>query len=578
VLLPLRPLTAIARSRVILESLMVMVAVVTFSWYFVLGPTIQQGGESLLARVVGTAYPLADLVLVICIVILWSRTADAALRPVVVLLSVGLITIGVADSLFAYQGLHGGYATGGLIDPLWPLGYMLVGLGAGVLRRLPREAPVAGASGGAEGRASAPRLWWTLVPYGFLPAVGVLLLVTAVSHGDTALSAGVYIGGGVLIGLVMLRQVLALAENQRLYGEIAAQHAALADAHGRLKQRVRQVEWLQQQSTTLATTHSIDEIVEILYTSVRGGMGYDRVGIFLVDDAGAYAVQWRGTDEQGRQTTPRERVIALEHPDVALLNPSLAALRDGAPFVFLADCWAATAPAARAALDGRIGANLAVALRSRDRFLGMVAVDNLLTGRPITPDDADPLLTFANQAAIALANTLLLDMVTQQATTDPLTGLANRRSLLQFLSMTLATHARNGQPVAVLLLDLDHFKGINDTYGHDVGDQTLRVFSQLLRLTLRAGDLVARYGGEEFVLVLPETDATGAMIVAERLSERTRGTVIDSAPGWRLTVSIGIALCASSPDEGTESLLRRADQALYAAKDAGRDTVCLAPA
>src|ERR687896_1161088 len=129
-LLPARPVPVASRTRIALDGLMIMTGAVTFSWYFILGPVMQQGSETTLAKAVSSAYPLAGIVLIACLIILASRPGEHSLRPAVRLLTLGLSLIVIADSNFAYWSLHGAYATGTLPDVGWSLGYMLVALGA----------------------------------------------------------------------------------------------------------------------------------------------------------------------------------------------------------------------------------------------------------------------------------------------------------------------------------------------------------------------------------------------------------------------------------------------------------------
>lgn len=176
-------------------------------------------------------------------------------------------------------------------------------------------------------------------------------------------------------------------------------------------------------------------------------------------------------------------------------------------------------------------------------------------------------------AALAIANRRLMAALQGQADTDARTGLRNSRSFDRAVETTLSGRAAD-ESFAVLMLDLDHFKDVNDRHGHPAGDEALRVFAGVLRSCMRDGDIASRYGGEEFAVLLAGVDETSALAIAERIRTRTETTLISLAPGVteRLTVSIGVAL---APEQGIEriSLLRVADEALYSAKQGGRNRV-----
>lgn len=162
-------------------------------------------------------------------------------------------------------------------------------------------------------------------------------------------------------------------------------------------------------------------------------------------------------------------------------------------------------------------------------------------------------------------------LLEQLSSVDALTGVFNRRRLEERLKEWMLLFQRSQRPFSVLLLDIDHFKSVNDNYGHDVGDQVLRTFAQVMRSAVRTTDFVARYGGEEFVVVLPETgDVSAAAEVAEKIRQSVEAT--EFPVPRRVTVSIGISL-SQTEDESVAALLKRADMALYAAKAAGRNQV-----
>ncbi|HEY5125807.1 MAG TPA: PleD family two-component system response regulator [Bradyrhizobium sp.] len=163
----------------------------------------------------------------------------------------------------------------------------------------------------------------------------------------------------------------------------------------------------------------------------------------------------------------------------------------------------------------------------------------------------------------------------EMAITDALTGLFNRRYMEMHLATLVEQAATRGKPIAVLVLDIDFFKAINDGHGHDAGDDVLREFAQRIRKAIRNIDLACRYGGEEFVVAMPDTDIAFATNVAERLRQliETTPVQISRAPGQlSITISIGIARCEGEGDTA-EQLLHRADQALYRAKRTGRNKV-----
>src|SRR5919107_105207 len=224
-LLPSRPVPVTARTRLALDGLMIMTAAVTFSWYFILGPVMQQGTETTLAKAVSSAYPLADIVLIACLIILASRPEEHTLLPAVRLLAVGLTLIVVADSNFAYWSLHDAYATGTLPDLGWSLGYMLVALGAFAARLAPSEEETTSSEPGdtpsTVSTLTEQRVWTSLLPYVLVPAVGILVVYAwRTSGGGSSLATGVYIGGAVLISLMLLRQVFTIVENTRLYNRL----------------------------------------------------------------------------------------------------------------------------------------------------------------------------------------------------------------------------------------------------------------------------------------------------------------------------------------------------------------------
>ncbi len=214
-----------------------------------------------------------------------------------------------------------------------------------------------------------------------------------------------------------------------------------------------------------------------------------------------------------------------------------------------------------------------------EELLGIIDIMSYAPHR-YTRTDMDMLGMFATQAAIAIRNARLYNKVEQIAVTDELTGLLNRRGFLQLGEREFERAVRFNRPLAALMFDLDHFKQVNDTYGHPAGDQVLRALTACFRQNTRGIDVVGRYGGEEFVLLLPETPLPEALQIAERLRESIAALSVpvcqlngDSlVVDVRITVSIGVAVVAPAIRK-LSVLIELSDQAMYRAKASGRNCV-----
>jgi len=191
----------------------------------------------------------------------------------------------------------------------------------------------------------------------------------------------------------------------------------------------------------------------------------------------------------------------------------------------------------------------------------------------LEPRLVDVLERISERTALSIANRRLVRALEGMATTDARTGLANMRAVDRAIEKELEGLEDDGQ-ASVLMLDLDHFKRLNDRHGHPAGDEALRVFAEILRSCVRQEDLAGRYGGEEFVVILPGLDVEAATEIAERIRRRTESTSLVLGPGVndRMTVSIGVASAPVNGRSRTE-LLRASDAALYQAKEAGRNRV-----
>ena len=215
---------------------------------------------------------------------------------------------------------------------------------------------------------------------------------------------------------------------------------------------------------------------------------------------------------------------------------------------------------------------LAVPLRVQQRVCGALLLTR--SGDAFTARELRLLRIYCNQAAVAMENAIVYERVENLAATDALTGLFNRRYLDGALERELARADRSDSSLALLMLDIDHFKSFNDTYGHAMGDLVLKKVASTLSDGLRQADVLARFGGEEFVVVLPQVTAAAALDSAERIRASVeRASIHPGGERKHVTVSIGLAML---PDHGdsAETLLEAADQALYRAKNLGRNRVC----
>jgi diguanylate cyclase (GGDEF)-like protein len=226
-------------------------------------------------------------------------------------------------------------------------------------------------------------------------------------------------------------------------------------------------------------------------------------------------------------------------------------------------------------LDPGLGIHfyLGVPVVFRGHATGLIALYNA-SAHPFAEKDAQVAELFANQVAVAMDNSRRVEQMEKQAVTDELTTLYNRRAFADIAEKEVGRARRYQRPLALILFDIDHFKNVNDTHGHLVGDQVLRVLAAAVRKIVRATDTICRFGGEEFIVLMPEAMRDEALAMAERLREKVSDITVVAPEGTlSLTISLGVAGLEPDKDETLESLIGRADKAMYSAKAAGRNTV-----
>lgn len=219
------------------------------------------------------------------------------------------------------------------------------------------------------------------------------------------------------------------------------------------------------------------------------------------------------------------------------------------------------------------GSLIVVPLLYRQQVLGTLTAINSISEREYTQADVDLLETIASHAAVAIKNAQLFEEIQHLAKTDDLTGINNRRQLFTLGNRELNRAKRYQHPFTVIMLDIDNFKEVNDTYGHAIGDEALKSLAKLCQINIRKIDILGRYGGEEFVILLPNTNLYQGNEIADRLRVQVEDTTINTDAGEiKITISLGLAQMDSSTPT-LAALIDRADTALYQAKNTGRNRV-----
>jgi diguanylate cyclase (GGDEF)-like protein len=362
-------------------------------------------------------------------------------------------------------------------------------------------------------------------------------------------------------GLLVVRAVQQEKQNDIVKQERAAElRRAVERADHESARRMRQGQHQEFETrllNALEMAESETEVLDVVANAFEITLPNHPVELLLADNSHAHLVQVAlGRGDSGAPGCP------VESP-----NECPAARR--AQVQRFPDNTALDAcPKLRNRASGTCGA-VCVPVSIMGRTVGVIHVTGE-TGWTVDDDDTDDLQTLAKQAGARLGLLRIMAETQLQAETDGLTGLANRRTMENHL------HAlrRRGERFALAMIDLDDFKQLNDSLGHDTGDRALRFFAHTLRESVRAQDRVCRYGGEEFVAVFPGTTVDDASAVLERVREALRtGHQIAGMPP--VTASYGVV--EADPDEDLDEVFRRADTMLFEAKRGGRDRVATAP-
>jgi diguanylate cyclase (GGDEF)-like protein len=310
------------------------------------------------------------------------------------------------------------------------------------------------------------------------------------------------------------------------------------------------------------------EVFEAVLEVAGGVVPVDFGAVVVLEEKNERSVYRLARVSGEAEAKPTAPLAGLEFPDGPGLVPSAVRLVSSLP---AADLDVAKAHPFDGTIRLRGLASLKIVpLRTAQEVLGAVVLGTKRAGA-FQPDTVRQLEVVAMQAAESIYRARLFEQTERLATTDGLTGLTNHRTFQTRLDEHLASAERYGKRLSLILCDIDHFKSVNDTYGHPVGDVVLRGVARTLAKEARTTDVVARYGGEEFAIVMPETDAEGALVIAERIRERVAKLVFETEQGpLRVTISLGVA---TYPEDGAKkaALVERADACLYHAKRHGRN-------
>jgi two-component system, cell cycle response regulator len=310
------------------------------------------------------------------------------------------------------------------------------------------------------------------------------------------------------------------------------------------------------------------EVFDATLEVARGMVPVDFGAVTLVDEVEGRTVHRVARVVGAEDARVGARLDGLEFPDDVGLVASAVRLGSSLP---AKEIDVARAPVFDAATRLRgLGSLKVIPLRTAQKVLGTVVLGAHRSGA-YDAEAVRQLEVVAMQAAESIYRARLFEQTERLATTDGLTGLTNHRTFQARLDAHLAQAQRYGKKLSLILCDIDHFKSVNDTYGHPIGDVVLRGVARTLLKEARATDVVARYGGEEFAVVMPETDGPGALVIAERIRERVKALAFDTGHGkLAVTLSLGVAsFPANAAKKG--DLLERADACLYHAKRHGRD-------
>lgn len=553
-----------------------------------IGPLLANPSTASLEQTLSLAYPSLDLVLFWLLMLMIFRSRPAArLDEPLLLITGGVLALIISDSFFSLAYILQETIAGMLNNQVWMLSHLLIVLAAWV--QLSRdEKPFSSQKNDlvlydTEERwvAYLPDLWLLIDFLIFFRAIGTPLWMNLK---DIAISV---IG---ISALALLRQIWLMIENSKLIAQLQIAKSGLEQrveqrtselqhANDHLQQEIHerkavekeirlqadQLEMLRQMTLALSSELDLETLIKNTTENIQHML--------------------RATSVYYYHFEPAENILILQHGsgDLTYEPVKIIPIGNGAAGLAIQN-GSSVAVGNYEEWEGRLSefstrkprALLSLPVMSGSERLGVLCVSRLVQN-PFSENEIHMAELLVSHVAIAIQNSRLFEQTRTLAITDPLTGIINRRHFYSLAEIELERTHRLGKQLALLILDIDRFKHVNDAYGHLAGDALLKALVQRCLANLREYDLIGRYGGEEFVILLPETNDTQAQQAAERLC-----TAIGSDPypyngsQIRITASVGVATVTKlSSAEGLSVHLQRADEALYSAKQNGRNQVRL---
>ncbi len=370
----------------------------------------------------------------------------------------------------------------------------------------------------------------------------------------------------------LLAAIADTVESQLLFGDVLRMTKEIILDRELISRKNHNLSFLLDFLSRTAAKVTPAEVMEAAWESLREFLSVESLG----------AVLWRSASISIAPATAHLFIPAKNNtaPCAAWIDLLLKAERKYAPFVAenyihetLGDNTVCNSPLSLSPATGR---TMAIPLKSGEHISGALAL-SFSEDCALTRDRLDLLESAMGHLDLAMRNAFLFMFNRRHAELDTLTAAYNRRHFEETIDQELVRHQRCRGDMALLLVDIDHFKSINDTYGHQAGDNVLCEVVNLMQSRLRSVDYLARYGGEEFVIILPHTDADDAVRLAERLRQTVAGHSFGGgATRIPITISIGVSTCGNQLRLSAQDLFHAADMAMYQAKRRGRDQVICA--